>query len=39
MKFLKWTKAIGLAGALAVLTAPMASALEIKVGSYEPEGH
>lgn len=40
MKLMTWTKAIGIAGAIAAFTAPIASAqMEIKVGSYEPESH
>lgn len=39
MKFAKWIKTLIGAAAVSALFAPAASALEIKVGSFEPESH
>ncbi|NKC13000.1 MAG: hypothetical protein GKR94_12590 [Gammaproteobacteria bacterium] len=39
MNLMKWIKALALYATAPVLLAPAVWALEIKVGSYEPEGH
>jgi len=39
MKLTKWVKTLAGAAAASALFAPIASAMEIKVGSFEPESH
>lgn len=39
MKLTKWMKGMAVSAAIATLFAPAVSALELKVGSYEPESH
>lgn len=39
MRFMTWMKTLAVSAATTLIIAPAASALEIKVGSFEPESH
>ena len=39
MKFIQWIKMLAVTAVMTILITPIASALELKVGSFEPEDH